>query len=167
MNGGTVHKTNNKIGQINIDTIEPFTRETFDKRVAAGEYTLWLYESCLKGLVNFIEGIIIKGDERNYAVTDPTRNSIHRLEYTRMWVADEGGIYLNELFDSLQNVNEEHHSALVKRMDDAHRDDKDATDNLIQKLKPIYFGIKDSKGDEARKHLLTLVRTEIKKLARI
>jgi hypothetical protein len=158
--------TNIKLEQVNISTIEPFTTDTIRKRLA--DFTFEMFSKGYRGIVLFARGIITKEDEKNYVVTDPSRNAFHRLIETRDWQKDSGGMFLDVLLDELRPIIYDHYDHVMAIMREAKTDDeRDTADFLIDRTKPVYFGARGDKGSKDREELRQKLRTDIKKIVTI
>lgn len=99
-----------KLENLNVDTIEPFVKESIEMHLKQGHYTKELYMKRRKGIVIFIKSIIIKNDEKSYVCGDKTRNSFRRLigkvlneeekeqGLCREWHKDSDAVFLLEVF---------------------------------------------------------------------
>ena len=109
-------------------------------------------------------------DQRSYVCTDVARSKFHRLLESRKWTDDNGATFLNNVFDELEPLAREYYTRIVKMVGDipenGQSDDRDFNDILLQRVKPIYFSIKDKKS-ASRTDMLNKVRVEVKKLAAV
>jgi len=158
--------TNIKLEQVNIATIEPFTTDTIRKRLT--EFNFEMFSKGYRGIVSFVKNIIIKEDEKNYVVTDPSRNSFQRLIETRDWKKDSDGMFLDVLLDELRPSIYNHYDKVMTIMGDAKNDDeRDTADYLVDKTKPVYFGARGDRGSKDREELRQKLRNDIKKIVTI
>jgi len=158
--------TNIKLEQVNIATIEPFTADTIRTRL--DEFNFKMFSQGYKGIVSFVRGIIMKEDEKNYVVTDPSRNAFHRLIDTRDWKRDPNGMFLDILLDELRPKIYGHYDTVLDIMRDARTDDeRDAVDQLLDQTKPVYFGAKGDRGSKDREELRQKLRNDVKKIVTI
>lgn len=153
---------NPKILQIKIDTIKPFTTETIQEALRENKFTYDMYTRGINGLVEFFSNIVMKGNEKNYACSDSSRDSFYRLLETRLWEPDKGGIFL----DTCLNLND------LKDVINAHdlkvmeEPDLETRDIMLDKVKPIYFGITRHKGTD-REKLTTRLRKNLRKMVMV
>ena len=119
---------NQKLAKLKVDNIRPLTRATILEDVP--KYTYELFLKCESGLVEYMvnmtqlqleDGTI----EQNYACTDKSRNTFHRLMESKEWVQDGGARYINETMDSLANTAEAHYQTFFQKM----RSNTDPTDD--------------------------------------
>jgi len=158
--------TNIKLEQVNISTIEPFTVDTIRKRLE--DFNFAMFSKGYRGIVNFARSIITKEDEKNYVVTDPSRNAFHRLIETRDWKKDSDGMFLDILLDELRPKISDHYDAVMNIMEQAKTDDeRDHADYLMDQTKPIFFGAKGDRGSRDREDLRQRLRNDIKKIITI
>jgi hypothetical protein len=110
---------NQKLAKLKVDNIRPLTRATILEDVP--KYTYELFLKCESGLVEYMvnmtqlqleDGTI----EQNYACTDKSRNTFHRLMESKEWVHDGGARYINETMDSLANTAEVHYQTFFQKM---------------------------------------------------
>jgi predicted nucleic acid-binding protein len=158
--------TNIKLEQVNISTIEPFTAETIRKRLE--DYNFETFSKGYRGIVLFARSIIIKEDEKNYVVTDPSRNAFHRLIESRDWKKDPNGMFLDILLEELRPAIYNHYDHVMTIMKEARtEDEREDADTLMDKTKPVYFGARGDRGSKDREELRQKLRTDIKKLVTI
>ena len=158
--------TNIKLEGVNIATIDPFTADTIRKKLE--DFNFDMFSKGYRGIVNFARSIIIKEDEKNYVVTDPSRNAFHRLIETRDWKKDPNGMFLDILLDELRPTIYNHYDQVMAIMKDARtEEERDAADNLMDKTKPVYFGARGDRGSKDREELRQKLRNDIKKIVTI
>ena len=157
--------TNIKLDGVN-STIDPFTTDTIRKRLE--DFNFEMFSKGYRGIVSFARNIIIKEDEKNYVVTDPSRNAFHRLIETRDWKKDPDGMFLDILLDELRPAIYKHYDRVMSIMREAKNEDqRDNADALMDKTKPVYFGARGDKGSKDREELRQKLRTDIKKIVTI
>lgn len=155
--------TNNKLKLVNTATIEPFTVETVRNRLNDNKYTYGDFMSGLSGIKRFIMGIITKDDEKNYVTTDTSRPNFHRLEDTKKWIGDKGALFLNELFDEMKPVVQEHWTYFANELNTV--EDAEERDDLMSdmdRIKPIASAILSKNDSKQRKELMEDVIKYIK-----
>lgn len=108
---------NQKLASIKIDNIRPLTVATIIEDIP--KYTFDMYMKAEDGIVEFMKGLtqleLEDGSiERNYACTDKSRNTFHKLIESREWTQDGGAQIINKVFDILSNKSEEHWSDLTE-----------------------------------------------------
>jgi hypothetical protein len=174
---------NPKLLTITTDTIRPLTIETVHEDVKEGKFTQAMFENGVCGILDFVSNMIAitneNGEkERNYVCTDSSRHKFHRLVETREWKEDNGARFLNEILNTLIEPATEYYSNIIAqgqemRQKYAHPDsDFDFEDIMkfstekVNSLKPIYFGIKYSKGSE-RDKLTNTLRAKIGRIAAV
>lgn len=155
--------TNNKLKLVNTATIDPFTVDTVRNRLNDNKYTYGDFMSGLSGIKRFIMGIITKDDEKNYVTTDISRPNFHRLEDTKKWIGDKGALFLNELFDEMKPVVQEHWQNFSKELNEI--ESADERDDLIidlDRVKPVASAILSKNDSKQRKELMEDVIKYIK-----
>jgi len=158
--------TNIKLEGVNISTIDPFTTETIHKRLT--DFNFEMFSNGYRGIVTFARSIIIKEDEKNYVVTDPSRNAFHRLIESRDWKKDPNGMFLDILLDELRPNIYEHYDQVMTIMREAKtEDEREDADLLMDKTKPVYFGARGDRGSKDREELRQKLRNDIKKIVTI
>jgi len=158
--------TNIKLEGVNISTIDPFTTETIRKRLT--DFSFEMFSNGYRGIVTFARSIIIKEDEKNYVVTDPSRNAFHRLIESRDWKKDPNGMFLDILLDELRPNIYEHYDQVMTIMREAKtEDEREDADLLMDKTKPVYFGARGDRGSKDREELRQKLRNDIKKIVTI
>ena len=146
-----------KLVNIPINNIHPLTIEYIKDKVDNGGYTLDHYLRGEQGLADFIyslttcenaDGIL----EMNYACTDLTRDSYHRLVETKEWKKDKGGKYMDVIFDSISGqVNTYHMDMFVKRTDKNFKPSLSFDPDYIFKFNTdMHAGIVQTSGKERR-----------------
>lgn len=155
--------TNNKLKLVNTATIEPFTVETVRNRLNDNKYTYGDFMSGLNGIKRFIMGIITKDDEKNYVTTDTSRPNFHRLEDTKKWIGDKGALFLNELFDEMKPVVQEHWQNFSKELNEVESaDERDVLIMDLDRVKPVASAILSKNDSKQRKELMEDVIKYIK-----
>lgn len=155
---------NNKLLQVKCDTIRPFTIETVREEVQSGKYTFDQYIRAERGLVEFIAGIISQDEQRSYVCTDTSRHKFHRLLESREWQSDNGATFLNKVFDELVEPSTIYYNKICSMMAEGEHQDMDMADMLMQKTRPMFFGITQPKSSE-RPNLFNKIRNEVRTLA--
>mgnify|MGYP002813409663 CR=1 FL=1 len=144
-----------KLVNIPINNIHPLTIEYIKDKVDNGGYTLDHYLRGEQGLADFIyslttcenaDGIL----EMNYACTDLTRDSYHRLVETKEWKKDKGGKYMDVIFDSISGqVNTYHMDMFAKRTDKNFKPSLSFDPDYIFKFNTdMHAGIVQTSGKE-------------------
>lgn len=110
---------NQKLAALKVDNIKPLTQATIQEHTP--NYTFELFLKGEAGIVEYITGMtqlqMEDGTiEQNYACTDKSRNTFHRLMESKVWTHDGGARYINQVIDSLAVIAEEHWQTLFHRM---------------------------------------------------
>jgi hypothetical protein len=162
---GVVHNTqyiNPKLTNIKCDTISPLTLEYVQKQVS--KYTYEEYIRGELGLVDYIAGLIVEDDQRNYVCTDTSRNKFHRLIETREWKEDNGAHFLNTIFDSLKEPATTYYHKIAGMY--KIPGEQETGDFLMDRTKKMFFGIAKEKSKD-RADLFNKIRTEVRTLAAV
>ena len=146
-----------KLANLPITNIHPLTIEYIKDKVADGGYTMDHYLRGENGLADFIYSLTTYENadgimELNYACTDLTRDSYHRLIETKEWKKDKGGKYMDIIFDSIKDqVNEYHMDMYAKRTDKNFKPSLGFNPDYIFKLNTdMHAGIVQTRGKERR-----------------
>ncbi len=159
-NNGNV--TTNKLKQVNISTIDPFTIETVQARLDRGEYSYEMFRRGLPGLKDFLLGIITKDTEKSYVTTDKSRSNFHRLQENRQWTGDAGALFLTQVFDIMEPLIGEYWARAMVRAPNIKGDELEQFSNGIDELKLVSFGISHGPTSDSRRQLIGDVIREIK-----
>ncbi len=185
----TTNYINQKLADIPIANIRPFTIETVREDISNGKYTYPMFLRGARGLTEFVNNMIIEeveeedessaepqlaGEggpslhpERNYVCTDSSRNKFHRLLESKDWKSDNGAHFLGKVMDELSPLAKEYYLKNVDMLRNAKtEDDREHADTLIRLTKDVYIGISRPKSTERRK-LFKKLRSEIKSSAAV
>lgn len=107
---------NQKLSKLKVDNIKPLTHATIQEHIP--NYTFELFLKGEVGIVEYITGMtqlqMEDGTiEQNYACTDKSRNTFHRLMESKEWAHDGGARCITKVLNSLKDIVEEHWDNLV------------------------------------------------------
>jgi len=110
---------NQKLANLKVDNIRPLTQATIQEDIP--KYTYELFLKGENGIVHYVTNMtqikMIDGTiEQNYACTDKSRNTFHRLMESKEWTQDGGARFINEVMNSLANVAENHWKTFCDKM---------------------------------------------------
>ena len=176
--GKTINNTtynNPKLLTINTNNIRPLTYENVFEDVNEGMYTKEMFDRGIPGIVEFISNMITyengSGEiERNYACTDTSRHRFHRFIETNEWKSDKGARFLTDILDCLEPEVDRYYNDLIGKRTKAHiigdEEEYAHCNSMVQKMKPLYRGVKSKKG-EAREKLFIGLRIQISEVASV
>ena len=155
-----------KLAAIPIGNIEPFTIDLVNRNIDKYDYITFMQGSL--GIVNYIKGITIlemtDGTiEKNYACTNRSRNTFHRLVEDKNWKQDGGARFIQEIFSALSNTASEHMDTLADEIKalPVRSDRKRWLVEEEAKLRDIETGLK-KKDSKEREELFMQVKNQIK-----
>jgi len=166
---------NSKLLTIKTDNISPLTYYNVFENVNEGMYTKEMFDRGISGIVEFISNMIIyendSGEiERNYACTDTSRHKFHRLIDTNEWKSDNGAHFLTDILDCIEPEVNRHYNDLIGKRTKAHiigdEEEYAHCNSMVQKMKPLYRGVKSKKG-EPREKLFGALRNQIGQVASV
>lgn len=107
---------NQKLANLKVDNIRPLTIGTIIEDIP--KYTFDMYMGAETGIVQFMKHLtqleMEDGSiERNYACTDKSRSTFHRLMESKEWKHDGGSKFINDVFDNLADKAIEHWDTLI------------------------------------------------------
>ena len=155
-----------KLAAIPIGNIEPFTIDLVNRNIDKYDYKTFMQGSL--GIVNYIKGITIlemtDGTiEKNYACTNRSRNTFHRLVEDKNWKQDGGARFIQEIFSTLSSTASEHMDTLAGEIKalPVRSDRKRWLIEEEAKLRDIETGLK-KKDSKEREELFMQVKNQIK-----
>lgn len=161
-------KIHPKLANVPIEKITPLTVEYV--REKSMEYTQEMFNRGVNGVVEFISGLINVEDEegtvhKNYVCTDTARYKYHRLVESKVWSEDNGGSFLNKIFEEIQPYVEQYYmNYFDARKDSKTEEDYEYYSELINKKRNFFRGITHKNGEE-RSNLFNKTRNSLKSLA--
>jgi hypothetical protein len=107
---------NQKLANLKVDNIRPLTIGTIIEDIP--NYTFDMYMGAETGIVQFMKHLtqleMEDGSiEINYACTDKSRSTFHRLMESKEWKHDGGSKFINDVFDNLAEKSIEHWDTLI------------------------------------------------------
>jgi hypothetical protein len=176
MNSAKPHTVNNKITNNNIvnqklslipiDNIEPFTIDLVNRNLNKYDYNTFLKGAL--GIVNYIKELtILELDdgtvEKNYACTNRSRNTFHRLVEDKEWKQDGGARFIQEILTALSGQASEHMERLTKELNDEpiRSNKKQVLLEYQMKLADLEYGLRN-KNSKERNEIFNQVKTEVR-----
>jgi hypothetical protein len=176
MNSAKPHTVNNKITNNNIvnqklslipiDNIEPFTIDLVNRNLGKYDYNTFLKGAL--GIVNYIKELtILELDdgtvEKNYACTNRSRNTFHRLVEDKEWKQDGGARFIQEILTALSGQASEHMERLTKELNDepVRSNKKQVLLEYQMKLADLEYGLRN-KNSKERNEIFNQVKTEVR-----
>jgi hypothetical protein len=170
-NSGIITNTNNttvkqKLSLIPTNNIKPLTIDLINKNISKYDYNAFLTGEL--GIANFIKGLtILELDdgtvEKNYACTNRSRNTFHRLVEDKEWKQDGGARYIQEILTALSEPASEHMDQLTKELNDepVRSNKKQVLLEYQNKLANLEYGLRN-KNSKEREAIFDQVKAKIR-----
>jgi len=159
---------NQKLSSIKIDKIRPATIHTITEDSSFYDFDMYMKKE--DGIVQFLTNMTqLKLDdgtiEQNYACTDKSRSTFHRLLDSREWKLDGGSKLINEVFDILLPSADEHWKTLVSKSNTRDIFDREYYANKMMEIQSFHraFG----RQTKERKYSVNEIKGEIKDILSI
>jgi len=159
---------NQKLSSVKIDKIRPATIHTITEDSSFYDFDMYMKKE--DGIVQFLTNMTqLKLDdgtiEQNYACTDKSRSTFHRLLDSREWKLDGGSKLINEVFDILLPSADEHWKTLVSKSNTRDIFDREYYANKMMELQSFHraFG----RHTKERKCSVNEIKGEIKDILSI
>lgn len=155
-----------KLAAIPIGNIEPFTIDLVNKTIDQYDYNTFMLGAL--GIINYIKNITIleMNDgtvEKNYACTNRSLNTFHRLVEDKNWKQDGGARFIQEILSALADAASQHMDSLAKKIEDLP-----VRSNLKHyllgrqiDLQPLETGLRN-KNSKERQELFAQIKNQIK-----
>ena len=161
---------NQKLANLKVDNIRPLTQATIEEDVPKYTYDLFLKGE--NGIVQYVTNMtqlkLTDGTiEQNYACTDKSRNTFHRLMESKEWTQDGGARFINEVMNSLADVAEKHWETLFDNMRTATEIfEIDYHQNKIKKLRSFSCSFSNPNGND-REQAFKKIKAKMKDISSV
>jgi hypothetical protein len=167
-NSSTIHNkiVQQKLLSIPITHINPFTIDLVNQNIDKYDYKTFLRGGL--GIAHFIKELtILELDdgtiEKNYACTDRSRNSFHRLVEDKRWKEDGGARFIQEILSALAEPASVHMDTLTEQLknEPVQSPNKLALLSKQIELGPLEFGLRCERSKE-RETVFNQVKNKMK-----
>jgi len=159
---------NQKLASVKIAEIRPATISTITEDSSYYDFNMYLKKE--DGIVQFLTNMTqLKLEdgtvEQNYACTDKSRSTFHRLLGSREWTLDGGSKLINEVFDILLPMADEHWKTLINKSMTRDISDREYYANKIDELRNFHHSF--GRQTKERKYSVNKIKGEIKHILSI